>query len=131
MSPDRLETVRELLAALNQRDLDGYLACCTADVELIPATVAVEGTYRGATGIRRFFGDLRDTSPDFRVELERLDAVGQSVLADERGNASGRASGAGAGLEFTTVYEFERGKIRRIQMFLDRRTALEAVAPRE
>src|SRR5215216_7161700 len=131
MSQEGFETVRRLLAALNQRDVDGYLACCTDDVQLRPATVSIEGAYHSASGIRRFFGDLRATTPDFQVEVERLEAVGQKVLAYERGNAIGRANGVGGALEFTTVYQFERGKIRRIQVFLDRDEALEAAGLRE
>jgi limonene-1,2-epoxide hydrolase len=89
MSQEQFETVQKLLAALNQRDPEGYLACCTHDVELRPATVSVEGAYHGASGVRRFIDDLRATTPDFQVEVERLEAVGQKVLT---GTGDGRLS---------------------------------------
>lgn len=131
MSRGRFETVRRVLAALNERDVEGYLACCTDDVELIPATGAIEGGYTGRSGIQRFFADLRDTAPDIQVETERLQAINNRVLAVENGRASGRASGVGGAIAFTTVYDFADGKIRRIQVFLNRAEALEAVGLRE
>ena len=127
MSQEKFETVRRYLAALNARDVDGYFACCTDDVVLVPATVAIEGEYRGRRGIERFFADLRDTAPDMVVEAERLEAVGQNVLAFERGKASGRASEVGAEIDFTTVYEFEGRKISRVLVFLSRQSALQTV----
>jgi hypothetical protein len=130
MSRERFETVRTVLVALNERDVGGYLACCTSDVELIPATAGIEGGYTGRDGIERFFADLQDTAPNIHVVVERLESVGQKVLAFERASASGRASEAGGEIEFTTVYEFEGPKIHRIQVFLSRQEALEAVGLR-
>jgi hypothetical protein len=131
MSSERFETVQEVLAALNARDVDGYLACCTDDVEFVPATVAIEGGYTGRSGIQRFFDDLRDTIPDIQVEAERLEVVGENVLAFESARASGRASEVGGDFALTTVYEFQGSKIARIQVFLRREDALEAVGLRE
>jgi ketosteroid isomerase-like protein len=135
MSRENVETARKCVEALNRRDADGYLACCTADVELVPATVAVEGTYTGPDGIRRFFADVHDTAPDFRLDIERLEAVGPDrVLAFERGTASGRTSGITfleQGIPFGTVYDLADGKIKRVRVFADRQKALEAVGLRE
>ena len=127
MSHEKFETVRSYLAALNARDIEGLLACCTDDVVLVPVTVAMEGEYTGRSGIERFFADLRDTAPDMEVEAERLETVGKSVLAFERGTASGRASEVSADIDFTTVYEFQGRKISRVLVFVSRQAALEAV----
>ena len=35
MRRENVETVKRAVAAINQRDIDGYLACCTEDVRLI------------------------------------------------------------------------------------------------
>ena len=126
MSRESFETVREVLVALNRRDADRYLACCTDDIELIPATGRIEGGYIGRSGIQRFFADLGDTAPDIEVEIEQLETVGQNVVAFERARARGRASEVGGEIDFTTVYEFAGRKIRRIQVFLSREEALEA-----
>jgi hypothetical protein len=36
MSQENVEVVRRAVFALNERDIDGYLACCTEDVQLLP-----------------------------------------------------------------------------------------------
>ena len=131
MERESFETVQEVVVALNQRDVGRYLACCTDDVELIPATASIEGGYTGRSGIQRFFADLQDTAPDIQVEIERLKTVGQSVVAWERASASGRTSEATGEMDFTTVYEFAGPEIRRIQVFLDRQDAFAAAGLRE
>ena len=115
---------------MNRRDVEGYLACCTADVELRTALDALEGAHIGAEGIRRFFTDIHDVAPDFQLEVERLEAVGADhVLGFERATASGRSSGVTfeQGIPFGSVYDFADGKIRRLRVFTDRQEALEAV----
>ena len=82
------------ITALNNRDVDGYLACCTEAVQLQTPWSAVERVYEGPDAIRRFFSDLGDTAPDFRIEIERLEPVRTTrVLAFLRVHATGRASG--------------------------------------
>ena len=127
MSQEKVETAHRCVRALNQRDVAGYVGCCTDDVELIPATGPIEGEYRGRSGIERFFADLGDTAPDIQVDIERAEIIGQNVLAFERAHASGRTSEVGGEIDFTTVYEFAGRKIRRIQVFVNRQEALEAV----
>jgi ketosteroid isomerase-like protein len=132
MSEENLEVVERAIAAINERDIDGYLACCTEDVRLRTPLSPVAGVYEGAVGIRRFFADIEDAGPDFRLDLERLQGVGgERVLAFLRVTVHGRTSGLPTPAETGNVYEFEEGKIRRIQIFLDRGEALEAVGLRE
>ena len=65
MSQENVEIVQRAIAAVNDRDIDGYLACCTADVRMENANVAIEGAYEGSDGIGRFFADVRRYSPGF------------------------------------------------------------------
>ena len=127
VSRENLETAYSCVRALNRRDVDAYLACCTDNVELIPATGPIEGEYQGRSGIKRFLADLADTAPDIQVDIERPETIGQNVLACERAHASGRTTEVGGEVEFTSVYELAGRKIRRIQVFLNRQEALEAV----
>jgi ketosteroid isomerase-like protein len=134
MSDDNVEVVRRAVSALNERDIDRYLVCCTEDFELVTPLAPIGGVYEGADAIRRFFADIQDTSPDFRLDLERVEAVGADrVLGFLHLTASGRASGipAAVGLPTTNIYDFVNGKISRIRIFLDRQEALEAVGLRE
>ncbi len=127
MSQKNLETVQRLLDALNHRDVDRYLTCCTDDIELRPPTTAIEGAYEGRAGIRRYFAEIEDTGPDFRLDVDSIEAAGANrVIAFLRATATGRASGAATNLPVTSVYDLAGGRIRRIRVFQDRTAAIEA-----
>ena len=133
MSQENVEMVKRAVAAVNARDIDRYLDCCTEDIELhVVAMAAVGGVYLGRDAIQRFFTDIADTAPDFRLEIERLEQIADRVLAYMRVSATGRASGLSVSDESpsTNVYDFVGGKIRRVRIFRDRREALEAVGCR-
>ena len=127
MSQENVETVERAIAAINARDIDAYLACCTEKVQLL-ISESVGAEYLGADGIRRFFTDIEDVGPDFRIEVERVQAIGDSlVLALLRVSSTGRASGIVTGAESATVYDFIDGKMNRIRIFLDRDEGVKAV----
>ena len=130
MSQKHLETVRRAIAAINARDIDAYLACCTENVELLLPMVGAE--YLGADGIKRFFTDIGDIGPDFRIEIQHVQARGDSTaIAFLRVGATGRVSGVVTSAESANIYDFIGGKISRVRIFLDREKALEAVELRE
>jgi ketosteroid isomerase-like protein len=132
MSQENVETVKRAVAAINQRDIDGYLACCTEDVQLITPIAELAGSYDGPDGIRRFFTDIGDAGPDFKITIEHLEAIGPDrVLALGRNTATGRASGIPTEAATGNVYDFADDRIRRIQIFFDRNQALEAAGLRE
>jgi ketosteroid isomerase-like protein len=128
MSQENVEVVERAIAAINARDIDGYLACCTEDVVLRTPMAEITGAYEGADGVKRFLVDVEDAAPDFRINAERVDPVGASqVLAFIQVTASGRSSGIPQDAATANVYDLVDGKINRIRIFLDRRAALEAV----
>ena len=142
MSQENVEAVRELISAVNERDVERYLAHCTEDVQLTAPWEAVEGVYEGADGIRRYFSDLSHTAaPDLRLTIEQLRPIGAGrVLALLRARWTTRASGmpadvlptatAGA-VPTATIYDAADGKISCIRIFLGRDEALEAAGLRE
>ena len=132
MSQENVEIVKRAVAAVNRRDIDGYLACCTEDVQLTTPLVEVVGTYDGPDGIRRFFTDVGDTGPDFKLTIERLEAVGPDrVLAFMQVTASGRASGIPQDVKTGNIYDLTDDKIKSIRIFADRQQALEAAGLQE
>ena len=142
MSQQNVEIVGEVISAVNERDLDRYIAHCTESIRLETPWAAVEGAYVGHDAIRRFFSDLRDTLPDFQLEVERLEPVGADrVIALLRASATGRASGITAGADAlsatagdmptATVFDLAGGKVSRIRVFLDRQEAFDAVGLRD
>jgi ketosteroid isomerase-like protein len=134
MSRENIEIVTTAIAAINERDIERYLACCTEDVELITPLAEIGGSYQGKEAIRRFFTDMSDTSPDFRIVVERVEPIGDDrVLGFLRISATGRASGIPAAVDTPTgnVYEIVDGRISRLRIFLDRDEALDAAGLRE
>lgn len=130
MSQENVEVVERAIAAINARDIDAYLACCTENVELL-INASVGAQYLGADGIRRFLTDIEDTGPDFRIEVQRVQAVGDShAIAFVRSSWSGRVSGIATGVDQANVYDFTDGKITRVRIFVDRDEALKAVGLR-
>jgi hypothetical protein len=128
MSRANVEIVKKAIAALNAREIDRYLACCTEDVVLRTPLAEIGGVYEGADGIKRFLVDIEDAAPDFRIGVERVESVGPSqVLALLQITASGRSSGIQQDASTANVYDLVDGKINRIQIFLNRRDALKAV----
>lgn len=129
-----MQVVERAIAAVNARDVEGYLACCTEDIELSTPISAIAGVYAGPEGIRRFFAEVQDAATDFRLDIERIESLRPDrALGFLRNSASGRASGVpiNDAIETTAVYDFAGGRIRRIRIFLDRQEALEAAALRE
>jgi ketosteroid isomerase-like protein len=130
MSQENVEVIERAIAAINARDLDGYLECCTEDIELLTPLAAIGAEYNGAWGIRRWFTDLEDVGPDFRLELERAETVEPGlVLAFMRVSGSGRTSGLQVmdGTPTANIYDMVERKIRRVRIYMDRQDALEVL----
>ncbi len=130
MSQENVEVVRRLVAAVNARDFEGYLACCGEDVELhLPG---VGQLYEGPEGIKRWFADIEDAGPDFHLDIRDVSATSDNqVLAFLRATSTGRASGVPVTAESTNIYDLIDGKARRIRIFLERDAALKAVGLEE
>ena len=129
MSQENLELVERAIAAINARDIEGYLACCTENVKLETQLAAVGGVYEGIDGIGRYFADIEDAAPDFRIELDGVEEVdSKRVIAFLRSSSTGRASGIRMAWPSTNVYDLVDGKIvRAVFSYPDVATALEAV----
>jgi len=132
MPQENVRLVERAIAAINARDIEGYLACCTEHVKLETQLAAVGGVYEGIEGIGRFFTDIEEAGPDFRIELDGVEEVdSQRVLAFMRTSSTGRASGIRLAGSSTNVYDLIDGKISHIRIFLDRQEALKAVGLEE
>ncbi len=79
MSQENVRLVERTIAAINARDIEGYLACCTEKVKLETQLAAVGGVYEGIDGIRHFFTDIEKPHP----------ISGSSFTAWKRSIASG------------------------------------------
>ena len=128
MSQENVRLVERAIAAINARDIESYRACCTENVKLETPMAAVGGVYEGIDGIRRYFTDIEEAAPDFRIELDGVEEVdSKRVIAFLRNSSTGRASGIRMAWPQTNVYDLIDGKISHVRIFLDRQEALKAV----
>jgi ketosteroid isomerase-like protein len=126
MSQENVDAVNRAISAINERDVDAYLAVCTPDVELINPIAAIEGPNRGESGIRRFFDGIREGATRFELEVERLEPLGDDrVLGFLTLNVESER-GFPQRQPLTNLYELEGGKLSRVRVFRDRAEALEA-----
>jgi ketosteroid isomerase-like protein len=125
--------VRESVEALNRGDKAAWLATCTRDAVMIPAREWPENApIRGAEAIWDFYVEVTATWEEGSFELgEIIEARDDTVIANARREARGKASGAGVTFSYWTVGTYRNGKAIRIEWFSDRAAALEAAGLRE
>jgi ketosteroid isomerase-like protein len=90
-----VEIVKQAFAAFEQRDADGFIAVCRADVVFEPASSRIAGAadpYRGHAGIRRYFEDVARTWQELRLAPEQFHEADGGVVV-----ATGRVYAWGAG----------------------------------
>jgi ketosteroid isomerase-like protein len=134
MSQENVEIVRRVHDAFNRADFTSAVEYLHPDAEIYPGVVGLDPPgggsatqLRGREELRRFFEDLDATWESVRVTpREVIDAPDDRVLAVESWLIRGRD-----GIELDTriidVYTFRDGRIARVDGYLNRMEALEAV----
>src|SRR5690349_2884662 len=129
MSQENVKIALSHHAAWNRGDVAGFLETLDPDVEWVPIMAALEGrVYTGHEGVRRWMSELENDWEVFEVHPEEHRDLGDRVIVFGCWRARGRASGVELDNQAATwLFEFERGKIVRMQTFTDRAEALQAV----
>ena len=131
MSQENVELVYQAYDAFNRRDMDAYLALADADVEVGSRLAAMEGGYHGHDGIRRWWQNMLDASPDRTVDIVEVRDLGDVTLTLLH------ARGRGAGSDFPydeTIWSIARWRHRKCvwwRIYGTEAEALEAVGLRE
>jgi ketosteroid isomerase-like protein len=132
VSQENVEIVMAWQAAWNRTDWDAIEQCFAADCEVYaPEGFLESGPFKGWLSVRREFERLKESWESERVEVDELRDLGERVLARWRWVTVGKRSGVASEVEVTTVSSLREGKIIRVDYFLDRTEALEAVGLRE
>jgi hypothetical protein len=87
-----LELYRHAYDLFNRRDWGAFLAMMHEDVEVESRLAAMEGAYHGHEGLRRWWDDVFEVLPDYRVEVVSARTVENGALAHLRATGSGGAS---------------------------------------
>ena len=130
MSAEDVEIVREVLAAWNEGDLDAMLRRLSDDWEWHTAQLfpGVDRVYRGRDGFVRFWETFREPWETIRLRVERLEDLGDGVLALITFHGRGKDSGVEGTTEYANVLTLRDGLITFQMGYPDWASALEAVA---
>jgi ketosteroid isomerase-like protein len=132
MSQENVELVHQIADAFNRRDLGGFLALMDAEVETVSRLAPMEGGYHGQEGVRRYWENLLDTSPDLAVEVVEVRDLGDRTLTMQRARGHGAGSDAPIDQTIWVVAEWRNKKIVWWSpQYRTEAEALEAVGLRE
>ena len=133
MSQENVEVFRRGLKAFSRAVTDGaedFFETLDEEVEWVPITAFLDGaTYRGKDGVREWMDELRRDSESYEAAWEEVRDLGDDrVLAIGRWHAQRRRSGVELRLQGAAwLAQYRNGKLLRLQTFIDRNKALEAL----
>jgi ketosteroid isomerase-like protein len=132
MSQANVEIIRRIYDAWKAADYETVFSTYDPDIRLIPDPeawwVGMDEEYRGHDGVRRYMGAVYEAFEDYRPEVEQIiDAGDERVLTLAVEHGRGRGSGAEVQAAKTAhLWTLRDGKAVQIDLFLDRKQALEA-----
>jgi ketosteroid isomerase-like protein len=128
VSQDNVELVESALDAWNRGEIEAFAGLVPEDV----AWVEVSGRPEGEAGerlgrdrMRQSLESMLEAWDSYRLEVERIDDVGDRILAIVREVGRGRASGLEIDGRWGYLLTVQNGKIARIEAYRDAALALE------
>jgi ketosteroid isomerase-like protein len=113
-------------------DADLYTEFFHPDAEIVLPSIFpdTEPFYSGFEGFQRYQRELAEVWDNWRVEPERFFDAGDRVLVFARTSGTGRQSEAALVIP-TAHLTLRDGRVTRLELFLDRQAALNAVGVQE
>jgi ketosteroid isomerase-like protein len=129
---DNFEIVRRHFKARSAADVDALAREMNTQVELdlTRSRAPYQGLYRGHEAISALVQTLKDAWDEIVWEPEELIEAGDRVVAVIRMTGRGKGSGIQTRARGANVFTIHAGKIVRIQVFQDKREALEVLDER-
>jgi ketosteroid isomerase-like protein len=133
MSQENVEIVRAAFAAFGEGDMEGVLRLCDENIEITqPAELlGAPRDQHGHAGVLEAFAIWPDLWEDYSVEIVRLAAIGDRVIATTINRGRGKDSGVPVEMPFTFLFSVRAGKIVQWRLFMREEQALEAVGLEE
>ena len=130
MSEANLELTRRAYDAFNRRDWTAFAELMHPDIEVQSRLVAMEGSYRGEEGLRRWRDAIMENIPDYTVEPDEVRDLGEITLMRSHGRGHGVASGTPVVDPFWQAIEWRDGQCVWWRNCSTEDEALEAIADR-
>jgi steroid delta-isomerase-like uncharacterized protein len=124
---ENIQLAEQQVAALNARDLDGFLS--RVDDSYIGHAETAPGPVRGRQGMRQYMETILRAFPDLHVEIEQILASGNTVVVRQRSTGTQKGNFAGIAptnksivMESCNVLEIRDGKVAQSRMYSDTAT---------
>jgi ketosteroid isomerase-like protein len=118
MSEQNVEIVRRFYAAWARNEIPGPVELIDPEVEYVNPAGAIEsGTRRGVSGFTHALGKVFEAWEFWHGAPQRLEAVGDEVVAVVRYAARGRGSGLEVEGSESALWTFRAGKVIRYEWF--------------
>lgn len=127
MSPENVEIVHAVFAAIDKRDLGALLDATDPDIEWRSFFALGGGEYHGHDELRQYVLDLTETFEVLRPEIEDLLCIGETVIGVGRIHYQGKGSGIEAESPAGWVFKFRAGRLVLFRAFGEPEKALQAV----
>ena len=136
MSEENVEIVRRSAEEFNRGGVEAMIDTYWAPEivwDMTNAGVPGVGVYTGYDEVRAFVADWFSVFEfdEWELEVEELIDCDDRVVSIVRQRGRGTSSGAEVSVDFAQVVSLRAGKIVRVDNYLDRSKALEAVGLRE
>lgn len=111
---------------MNRRDIEAAVRGLDPEIRFEHRLAALQGSFVGISGVRRWFRDLVETFDRWQIYCEDIRDLGERVLAPGTIRATGTGSGVETELPLAIVAEFRDGLMTDFTDYGDREQALEA-----
>jgi ketosteroid isomerase-like protein len=118
MSQEDVAALRAGFAAMAEGGFEALLPFIHPDFEVtIPPDLSLEpDTYRGPSGMRRYFESFYEAVDEVRFEPEDFIEVGECIVVPMKVTVRGRGSGAEAAQSLVQVWELRDGLAYRAEV---------------
>jgi ketosteroid isomerase-like protein len=128
-----VELARRGLDALNRVGVGAIIDLCDPQIEwiAIPGFMPDSEDFHGHSGVRAWFDKVGESFSAMHWEAEEITSAGERLLVALKLTATGRASGIEGEFRVFQVWTIRNGKLVRLESYLTRRVALEALGVEE
>jgi ketosteroid isomerase-like protein len=129
MSEQNVRIGRELIEAVNRRDLDAFLARVRPDVEWddTEGWPGIQGVYRGRSGVQDWWERFLEVWESVEVEVDEItEGPGDSVVLEVSGAFRGASSGVPTEIRAWEVLWIADGLVAKRRLTWSKDDALDA-----
>jgi ketosteroid isomerase-like protein len=132
MSQENVEIAKQMYAAFNRGDFDGFFERCSPDFEFqdLPELPG-SSVFVGHDAFHAWWAQMLESFDDLRFDAHDFIDAGERVVAVNHATGRGKGSGAIVEMRMSNVWTLSEGKVVSLVTYRDHSEALEAAGLRE